>query len=292
MRGAFVVNKYYTDGGIEYAFDRLRSEFAVRGVDLNVMPCPTCYLSADGKPIVSDDFLKFDFVVFWDKDVAAASVLERTGKRVFNSSEAIEVCDDKAKTALKLIDCGVGLPETLFAPVVYDINDSSDTKFISEVETALNYPVVVKENKGSQGRQVYLATNRDELTELRKKLLHIPHIYQRYVSDERGVDIRVYTVGGKAIAACKRKNTTSFKSNVHMGGTAVDFRLSDKLKAQAERIAEILQLDYGSIDFLTESGVFAEANSNAYFTAIEKLGYNIAGAYAEYVIKALEGERR
>ncbi len=291
MLGVFVVNKYYTDSGIEYVAERLRSELAARGTELNVIHCPTCWLTGNGEPIPADDFNKYDFVIFWDKDVAAAEVFESMGKRVFNSAAAIAVCDDKAKTALKLINSGVGIPKTLFSPVVYDVNDASDVKFLSEVESALGFPVVVKENKGSQGRQVYLAQNRDELAALRKKLLHIPHIYQEYVADERGVDIRVYTVGGRAIAACKRKNTTGFKSNVHMGGVAVDFVLTETLKAQAEKIARLLKLDYGSIDFLTESGVFVEANSNAYFTAIEKLGYNIAGKYADYIIETAQGER-
>jgi glutathione synthase/RimK-type ligase-like ATP-grasp enzyme len=122
-------------------------------------------------------------------------------------------------------------------------------------------------------------------------LLHTPHVFQSYVADERGVDIRVYVVGGKAVACCKRRNTTGFRSNVHLGGRAEKYDAPEALLREAERIATILGLDYGSVDFLTgESHVFVEANSNAYIFAIEKLGYNVAGAYADHIVSTMEKE--
>ena len=45
---------------------------------------------------------KPDFVLFWDKDVKLAKTLEAEGFKVFNSAEAIETCDDKALTFIKL----------------------------------------------------------------------------------------------------------------------------------------------------------------------------------------------
>lgn len=289
MRGVFAVNKYYTDNGVEYAAARLQSEFAKRGHTLDVAPCPTLmYDEKCNRSLLGG----FDFVIFWNKDCIAASELERTGVRVFNSAQAIENCDDKAKTISILAGHDVAVPKTVFAPHVYDVNNESDWVFIDQVENYLGYPIVIKENKGSQGRQVYLAQTRSELSAMHKALLHTPHIFQQYVSDERGVDIRVYVVGGKAVAWCKRRNTTGFKSNVHMGGRAEKFDAPDELLREAERIADLLKLDFGSVDFLTgPTHIFAEANSNAYFFAIEKLGFDVAGAYADYVIKTLSEER-
>ena len=45
---------------------------------------------------------QYDFILFWDKDILLAKHLENLGLKVFNSSKAIELCDDKAKTALAL----------------------------------------------------------------------------------------------------------------------------------------------------------------------------------------------
>lgn len=286
MRGAFVVNKYYTDNGMEYVADRLTAELNARGVTLDVAVCPTLMYDGECNINFGGDF---DFVVFWNKDVLVARALEKRGLRVFNSAAAIELCDDKAKTFLALAGHGVNVPKTVVAPHVYDVSDHNDRAFITQVESYLGYPVVIKENTGSQGRQVYLAETRAELLSCHGALLHKPHIFQSYVADERGVDIRVYVVGGKAVACCKRRNTTGFRSNVHLGGRAEIFDAPETLLKEAERIATILGLDYGSVDFLTgESHVFVEANSNAYIYAIERLGYNVAGAYAEHIVSTME----
>lgn len=287
LRGAFVVNKYYTDNGIEYVASRLSAELGKRGHTLEFTPCPT---------LIYDENCSFDFgggidyVIFWNKDYMLARALEKAGIKVFNNSRAIEICDDKAKTYLQLSGSGVKVPRTVVAPVVYDVSEGTDSSFIARVENYLGYPVVVKENTGSQGRQVYLAQTRAELISLHASLLRTPHIFQRYEADERGVDIRVYVVGGKAVACCKRRNTTGFKSNVHMGGRVEKYEASDALKTEAERIASVIGLDYGSVDFLTgETHVFAEANSNAYMFGIEQLGYDIAGPFAEHIVRTVEG---
>lgn len=284
MRGAFVVNKYYTDDGIEYVYSRLKSELEKQGLGFTKVNCPTLVYDDTGAAHADIDA---DFAVFWNKDAAVARILERK-MPVFNGSGAIETCDDKAKTYLKIACNGISVPRTIVAPVRYDVTQEIDDELLLRAERELGFPVVVKENTGSQGRQVYLAENREELKALSQKLIHVPHILQRYVSQERGVDVRIYVVGGKAIAGCKRRNTTSFKSNVHMGGVAEKFVPSAELAAEAEKIAEIIGLDYGSVDFLTEDGCFVEANSNAYFKAIESLGYDIAGAYACHIVKATE----
>ena len=289
MRGAFIVNKYYSDNGIEYVANRLSEEFARLGHTLDVAPCPMLFYDDECSLKVGGGF---DFIIFWNKDYQVAEALEKTGARVFNSAQAICDCDDKAKTYLRLSGEGVKVPKTVVAPLVYDITTQNDLNFITQVENYLGYPIVIKENTGSQGRQVYLAENRSELIAIHSNLLHTPHVFQSYVADERGVDIRVYVIGGKAIASCKRRNTTGFKSNVHMGGRAEQYDAPQSLLSEAERIATILGLDYGSIDFLTgDEPVFVEANSNAYIYAIESLGYNIAGAYAEHIIRTLEQEK-
>ncbi len=284
MKGIFVVNNYYTDSGIEYVFSRLKEEFEKLGATLEKITCPHLIYNEKGEASVDVDA---DFAVFWNKDSAVAKILEKK-MPVFNSGRAIEVCDDKAKTFLEVEGKGVLMPKTITAPIRYDINKTIDENFLFFCEKELSFPIVVKENTGSQGRQVYLASSRAELWELSQKLMHVPHILQQYVADERGVDIRIYVVGGKAIASCKRKNTTGFKSNVHMGGVAENYEASKQLKEQAELIASALSLDYGSVDFLTEKGHFVEANSNAYFKAIESLGYDIAGAYARHIKKVTE----
>ncbi len=281
--GAFIKNKYYSDSGMDYVYNRLCAEFGKCGVKLDIPE--NLYASY---PFKAPDC---DFAVFWDKDVILAKMLEASGVRLFNSARAVEICDDKQKTYSAL--CGkIYLPETLCSPLVYDVNCGDDESFILKAESLIGYPAVVKENVGSQGRQVYSASNRAELTELHKKLIHTPHLIQRFVRGETvGSDTRVYIAGGKAVAAVNRLNTTDFRSNAALGGKLTRTELTSDLKSQAEAVASNCDLFYGSADFICENGnyVFIEANSSVYMKNAEALGINLAGMFAARVTEVVYG---
>ena len=281
VRGCLIFNPSYTDEGQEYVKKRLNSSFLRYGVALESM---TLYATA-GMDFSS---VPFDFVVFWDKDVGLAKYLERNGVRVFNRAFSIGICDDKRKTYEYLLSDYPGLVPlipTVFSRLAYRACEDSDGDFFARIESAFGYPFIVKENVGSLGKQVYLVKSREELAALHKRLFLIPHQFQRLMGVP-GTDIRVYTVGGEAVSAYKRVNPSSFISNAAQGGVSTLIDADDALKAYAEAIAQALRLDFGAIDFLEEDGryYFLEANSNAYFTAAERLGANIAERIAEHII--------
>ena len=280
---AFIKNKYYSDEGMDYVFTRLREEFFKRGVELcNNGELFASYPQAD---------TKYDFAVFWDKDTVLAHRLESTGLRLFNSASTVELCDDKQKT-FEAVSKVTELPATVCAPLVYDVSCGEDDGFIDFVESVIGYPAVVKENAGSQGRQVYLANDRKDLQKLHTALMRKPHLFQRFVrSAQIGNDIRVYIVGKKAVGAARRTNTTDFRSNVACGGELVKENLHGELLYKAEKIAKVLNLEYGSVDFIKEKGdyVFIEANSSVYIKRAELIGINLAEYFAEYVTEAVYG---
>lgn len=285
-RAVFVKNKYYTDSGMEYVYKRLAEEFRSRGITLELSG--NIYASYPQKT------LSYDFGVYWDKDVALAERLEYGGLRLFNSARTVELCDDKRKTFEAL--CGkIELVQTVCAPLVYDVSSGDDGQFLDFVQNAVGYPAVVKENSGSQGRQVYLANNRSELEKLHAELMRKPHLIQRFVRGERvGSDIRVYVVGRRAVAAVERLNTTDFRSNVFMGGEMRIAELTPQLKQIAEIAANALNLEYGSADFICEDGkpVFIEANGSVYMQSAERLGIKLAPAFADYIAEAVYGNCR
>lgn len=281
--GAIVFNKFYSDSGSEYVKERLEKEFFKRGVKLdNLRAC----VSFEDK---REQFCGYSFALFFDKDLHLAEFLERNGVRVINSSKTIETCDEKIKTYSAVAEYNVKFPKTFCAPLLYPVNKYSDDGTLSYIAGELKFPIVVKENVGSLGEQVYLAENYEQLTVLAEKLARIPHHYQQFVGKAKGEDLRVYIIGEKAVAAAKRKNTTNFRSNVSLGGKIEVVTLSQKLKKNAEKIARLLKLEYGTVDFIEENGelYFIEANSNAYFKAIEKAGEDIAGKLADYVLQVV-----
>ncbi|MBO5224240.1 MAG: RimK family alpha-L-glutamate ligase [Clostridia bacterium] len=281
MKGILITNRYYLDEGMKYLAGRLIQSAKDRGVTLTHSVCPLVS-SLSVRPMDAD------FVIFWDKDAVAARVIENMGIPTFNSSETIRICDSKTLTYLALcgLDC---LIPTVFSPVCFPVSSNEDDELILEVEK-LGYPLIIKESTGSLGMQVYLINNRAELIYKSRALRHTAHQYQKYVGDERGTDIRFYVAGGAVVGACKRINTTSFTSNLAMGGKIELYSPTEQEKELALEVAKRLNLSFGSVDFIKDNGksYFVEANSNAYFKGIESLGVDVAGQYVDSIIKTVK----
>lgn len=204
---------------------------------------------------------KPDFVLFWDKDINLAFELEQKGIPVFNSARAIALCDDKAKTytALKGI---VPQPETIAAPMSFFNSDY--TEFVNMAVEKLSLPLVFKECFGSFGEQVYLChTKEDILSHINAK----PFLLQKFVENSKGEDVRIEVVGGRCVAAMKRKNDSDFRSNITNGGTGEPYNPSPEEQQIAISACHALGLDFGGVDIL-KGNLVCEVNSNAHIINI------------------------
>ena len=79
---------------------------------------------------------------------------------------------------------------------------------------------------------------------------------------------------------------SEFRSNIELGGVGRKIELSAKYQETAEKVAQVLNLDYCGVDLLeTKQGpVVCEVNSNAFFEGLEQAtGINVAAAYAKYI---------
>lgn len=202
-----------------------------------------------------------DFVLFWDKDINLAKRLELCGIPVFNSSDSIEKCDDKAKTYLNLLS-SVPQPQTIIAPKCFFKSDMSS--FVDDAVDVLGLPVVFKECFGSFGAQVYLCQSREEV------ILHIserPFILQKFVEMSAGRDKRLEVVNGKCVACVRRTNSNDFRSNVTNGGTMEICTPTDDEVKMAVTACKKLGLTFGGVDIL-DDGTVCEVNSNAHIINI------------------------
>ena len=105
------------------------------------------------------------FVLFWDKDIRLARLLEKLGIRLFNCADSIEICDDKARTFLELLCHDIRMPRTIIAPKTFRTQGYPKLDFLPGVVKTLGYPMVIKECYGSFGQQVFLVHNGEELEE-------------------------------------------------------------------------------------------------------------------------------
>jgi len=284
-KGLIIINGYGVAEGIQHQLKRLKEEFSKKGVPVDVRTSTNVfsYLSEGN---VKSTLPHYDFVIYTDKDRYIAEELERAGYHLFNSCSSIVKCDDKMLTHLSLSDQGIKMPTTISSPLCY--RDDGNRKYLDKVIEIIGLPMIVKENYGSLGRQVYFVTNKNELLDLENKLIHVPHIFQQFIASSKGKDYRIIVIGGKAVAYMKRENKSSYLSNLAAGGKSYVVDLPKTYLDVAEKAARILELDYCGVDLLEgENGepILSEVNSNAFYEGIEKTtGINVARLYVDYIL--------
>ncbi len=274
MQIGIVVN--YSYGGLSQSAESIAEELGKLG-------CGTCIVTNRD---VLDERRHFDFAkcVFLDKDVVCGMRLELDGTRLYNSIGAIEACDDKRMT-YELLRRDFAVPDTVCFPLTFV--DADIEPFKKHVISYLGFPVVAKEAYGSLGMQVKLLNDEGELDSYIRSHMYVPHLYQKFICSSRGRDVRVYVVGGKAVAAMSRSSRADFRSNSALGSVAERFEIPHDLAETAVSAASQLGLDFCGIDFLFgEDGQFliCEINSNAMFSTLSQIsGVNIAAEIARLV---------
>ena len=284
-RVLIIINGYGLAGGILHQVKRLEEEFSKRGVFVETIKNTQVFAYIfEGDIKVS--LPKYDFVLYLDKDRYVGELLEKAGYKLYNSIDSIIKCDDKMLTHICLSNEGIKMPTSISSTLCYTDNGNRD--YLKPVIEKIGLPMIVKENYGSLGKQVYLANNYQELLEIENKLIHVPHIFQEFIECSRGKDYRIIVIGGKVVAYMKRENPNSYLSNLATGGTASKVDLPKEFLDTAIKCAEILGLDYCGVDILKGSNgepIVSEVNSNAFYEGIEKTtGVNVAGCYVDYLL--------
>jgi RimK family alpha-L-glutamate ligase len=147
-----------------------------------------------------------------------------------------------------------------------------------------SYPVIVKHDRGFQGRSVRKLNNEQELLMRLDKMDEIKlgmHIWQDYLSLKW--DIRVIVIGGKVLGAMKRMAVGSeFRSNFSLGGAVEKYDLSEEDRQIAEKVAKVVGLDYCGVDIMKDENgrsYVLEVNRQCQFQGFEKsTGINVAKA--------------
>ena len=278
----------------------------------------TVYTNADFAVDLSGAVVKsraFDegepqFIIFYDKDIALASALEKMGYRLYNSADAIDVCDSKVKTATRISEYNLNckddeakilMPKTYKVPFTYEnigIKDSYSFDFLEYVEKDLceagegalsdAYPMVIKESNSSFGMGVHLAGSREEAVKLICEYGNKECIIQEYLSYSSGRDYRLQMVSDKCVCAMMRSNDNDFRANITNGGKMSEYKPTDEDLSLARNVMKCLKLDFAGIDIMHDKSgrtVFLEANSNAHFKNIYDLtGINAAEKMIEYIV--------
>jgi len=289
MKGILIVNGFLMTDRFKILYDLLIEAFASKGIPL-VLKTNDEIIN-----IIQDDFdLDCDFIIFWDKDILLGERLEKAGYKLFNSIESIRLCDDKALTCLKLLEYNLPMPKTIISPFTFENIPYNDFKFIDKVISNLGLPLVIKENKGSFGAQVYLANTKEDILNIIDKTKTKPIIFQEFISSSKSRDVRIEVVGGKVLGAVMRYNPNDFRSNVLAGGSMTIFDAPIEFIETAEKASKALGLDFGGIDIMfgpNNEPIICEVNSNCHFNTFYKTtGINLALEIALYVIEQINNK--
>ena len=279
--GAIVTNGFLLFPEFSYCRDRLKDEFARRGVEIDSIT------STDSLTLIpKQEGPAYDFLIYLDKDPYLACYLEKTGRRLFNKAESIRICDDKGLTHLQL-DGVVPMPKTVLAPLNY--SNGISLPYLEKVAQELGFPLVAKKSFGSRGMGVRLVESFEGLVALETEWKGLPHLYQRFISASAGKDHRLIVIGGRFLCGYERRaKGDDFRSNLGLGGEGYPCQISQKEIELAETAARRLGLDYCGVDLLFEedgSPLLCEVNSNAFFEGAENVtGVNVAKAYCEHIL--------
>ena len=223
--------------------------------------------------------------------LAVIRQLERLRVPTFNNATAIETAKDKLFTHQLLTQNKLPIPKTMLAKLPVDI---------ALVETLLGFPVVVKTLSGSQGSGVFLCEDSrkfDELMQLvRATQANVNMIFQEFVSESKGRDVRLLVVGGRIVAAMERRSPDGgFRANFHQGGAVRPFKPDRDAEWLALESARILNLDIAGIDLLFDKDGYkvCEANSSPGFEGLERCcSVDVAAEIIDFLSFHMDGKVR
>lgn len=254
------------------AFGWWRQDAARCGIDITVAffeDLTLCYDSGRASVSIGGrQSMLPGFVIMrgYDRDISCH--FESCGVPVINRWEAMERSHDKILTHQALTAAGLPSPFTIMPMTPLSYEEACDA-----VGTSV---FIVKQNDGSRGVNVFLVKNRQDydsaIVTLGEKA-----ILQCYIASSCGRDLRVWTVGERAVGCVLRHSATSFLSNYSQGGSARPYELPDEAARLAVKAACSVGLEFAGVDLLFDpEGGFTvcEVNGNAGFRTLSSLDRN------------------
>lgn len=269
----------------------LLDAFAERGVQLDNVDLRDAVFDTRAPEVWQRYDLAIDRSLSLNASLTATRSLEAFGIRCINPSAGTEVCSDKLRTTLALERANLPTPRTAVA--------TSPDAALAAIER-LGYPVVLKPTVGSWGRLIARINDRDAAEAIVEHRATLGSAAQQvyYVQehiDKPQRDLRVFIVGGEAIAAIRR-NSHHWITNTSRGATTEGLTVTDELADLSVRAAAAVNAEIAAIDLLEcpERGLLVnEVNhSMEYRNSISVTGVDIPGRIAEYAISVARSGTR
>jgi ribosomal protein S6--L-glutamate ligase len=205
--------------------------------------------------------------------------LAAEGTRVLNPPRAVEVCVDKYLTTATLHAAGLPVPPTIAC-------QTADAAL--EAFEALGGDVVVKPLFGSEGRGMVRLGDPETAWRVFRTLERTGALlYLQQFVRHPGWDLRVFVLGGRALAAIRRRSDGGWRTNVAQGGRAEAVRLGPDEERLALRAARAVGAEVAGVDLLPGPGgdwFVIEVNAVPGWRALAPVaGLDVAAAVVAYL---------
>lgn len=172
--------------------------------------------------------------------------LHAEGVPVLNPPRPVEVCVDKYLTCAELEAAGLPVPRTI-------VCQHADAAL--EAFTSLGGDVVVKPLFGSEGRGMVRISDPDLAWRTFRAIERVQSVLylQEYI-EHPGWDLRAFVLGGRVLAAMRRRANGGWRTNVAQGGSAEPVSLAVDEERLALRAAEVVGAHVAGVDLLPGPG--------------------------------------
>lgn len=192
----------------------------------------------------------------------------------------IKVFDTATSELQKQVQEGINFPKTTVIV---------GTRTLKKVLLDFEFPVIIKNSYQQRGLGVYKAGSYEEAKEIvAEDRKSASFLIREFIPNEG--DIRIFTVGFKAIAAMRRiPPKDDFRSNISRGATAepFDLKANPEIKSLGEKVAKINSTQIAGVDVMihkeTKVPYVLEINRSPQFRGLEKYTkVNVAGEIIKY----------
>jgi [lysine-biosynthesis-protein LysW]--L-2-aminoadipate ligase len=217
--------------------------------------------------------------------------MDRWGIPTLNSSQAVTICDDKARASMVLEAAGIPSPKTF---VTYSVESAL------EACEQLGYPAVLKPVTGSWGRLIAKVNGPEQARSIISQKsehgsFHHEIYYVQEFIEKPGRDIRAYVIGGKIIAASYR-TSAHWITNAARGAVSVPCPITPEIEELALRACDVVGARLAGVDLIeTDEGLkVIEINTGGEFKGLmTTTDRDIAGEIVEEAARlAHEGTLR
>lgn len=284
LRG-YIIERYNNMAN-SYTCYRLIDEAAALGVNLQLVGIEDTYIQDGVLHNNGRKMLPCDFVINRYKIGKLRVQISALAKRTYNLSDAFTNYINKYEQVRTLHSDAFIVPKYILSTTSCGYN---------MLASLLGTPFVAKGLESSMGKEIFLIKCEEDLYTIRKQFGSTKEwLFEEFISESEGRDIRLFTIRGTAIAAMIRTSEKDFRANVALGASVVSMKITPTLRQIAKDIYDTTHLDFVGIDLLFGKDKFylCEINVMPGLEGIEKAsGINISKHIIETIKKDFSNEQ-